>query len=75
MDPKNNNLFPKYVTLRRAKLHRNTEDTDTCPECGATTITDLDKCEIYCPDCGLVVKASIAYVGNQFIIYPYGLLL
>lgn len=68
-------LFPRYVPTRRAKVHPNTEDTTTCPECGAETITDLDKCEIYCHDCGLVVKASIEYVGNRKICYPYGILL
>ena len=74
MDP-NDNKFPRYVTTRRAKLHPNTEDTTVCPECGAETTEDLDKAEIYCKDCGLIVKASIAYVGNRFIMYPYGILL
>lgn len=64
------------VTLnRRAKLHPNTEKTGICPSCGAKTKTDLDKAEIYCTDCGLVVKASIPYVGNKKINYPYGTLL
>jgi hypothetical protein len=64
-----------YKKYRRAKLHRNNENQEICPECGAETITDLDRCEIYCTDCGLVVKASISYVGNRFILYPYGTLL
>ena len=67
--------FPGYVTRRRAKLQANNEDTSICPECGAKTVTDLGKCEIYCPDCGLIVKASISYVGVKFIRYPYGTLL
>ena len=60
---------------RRARLHANNENVDICPNCGAETITDLDKCEIYCHDCGLVVKASISYVGIKHILYPYGTLL
>ena len=64
-----------YRKYRRAKLQPNTENTDICPGCGATTVTDLDKCEIYCQDCGLVVKASIEYVGVKHIVYPYGILL
>jgi hypothetical protein len=64
-----------YKKYRRAKLHPNNENQEICPECGAETITDLDRCEIYCQDCGLVVKASISYVGNRFILYPYGTLL
>ena len=74
MDPRDKK-FPGYVTRRRAKLQANNEDTSICPECGAKTVTDLDKCEIYCPDCGLIVKASISYVGVKFIQYPYGTLL
>ena len=69
---------PKIVTYRknrRAKLQPNNENTDICPKCGATTVTDLDKCEIYCTDCGLVVKASISYIGVKKIVYPYGTLL
>jgi transcription elongation factor Elf1 len=60
---------------RRAKLHRNKEKIGKCPECGAETITDMDKAEIYCKDCGLVVKASIPYSGVKHINYPYGTLL
>lgn len=64
-----------YKKYRRAKLHPTNEDTNTCPKCGAETITDLDKCEIYCHDCGLIVKASISYVGVKRVCYPYGTLL
>ena len=60
---------------RRAKLIPNKEKVGICPECGAHTEYDMDKAEIYCHDCGLVVKASIPYVGNKQIIYPYGILL
>lgn len=71
------NEYLKDVTYnnRRAKLHPNIEKTGICPSCGAKTKTDLDKAEIYCTDCGLVVKASIPYVGNKKIDYPYGTLL
>ena len=65
---------PKLL-YKRAKIYPNTEDTTICPYCGATTITDHDKMEIYCQDCGLIVKASIPYVGNRFINYPYGTIL
>lgn len=61
--------------IRRASLHYTYEKVSTCPECGAHTEYDMDKAEIYCKDCGLVVKASIYYVGNHRIIYPYGILL
>lgn len=60
---------------RRAKLYMNREKVSKCPECGAHTEYDQDKAEVYCTDCGLVVKASIPYVGNKQIIYPYGTLL
>ena len=66
----------KYkITYKRAKTIPNTEDTSICPDCGAETITDYGHGEIYCRDCGLVVKASIAYVGNEYCVYPYGILL
>lgn len=74
MDP-NKHKFPTHVTTRRAKLQPNTEDTTICPKCGAETITDNNKAEIYCKDCGLIVKASISYVGNRKLDYPYGTLL
>lgn len=64
-----------YKKYRRAKLHPNNENLETCPDCGAETITDLDRCEIYCHDCGLIVKASISYVGVKRVCYPYGTLL
>ena len=64
-----------YKKYRRAKLHLNNENTEICPKCGAETITDLDRCEIYCSNCGLVIKASIEYVGVKRLLYPYGTLL
>lgn len=70
--PKNRVIISKH---RRAKLIPNNETPEICPQCGAETVTDMDKAEIYCPDCGLVVKASIPYVGNKQIIYPFGTLL
>ena len=75
-----NNKIPKYRNVtykkyRRAKLHPNNENTEICPNCGAETITDLDRCEIYCSSCGLVIKASIEYVGVKKLLYPYGTLL
>lgn len=63
------------TSFRRAQLKYTYDKTSICPRCGTKTIVDLDKAEIYCPDCGLVVKASIEYVGNRQVSYPYGLLL
>ena len=60
---------------RRAQLISNEENTDICPECGAKTIADMDKAEMYCNDCGLVVKASIHYSGVKHIHHHYGTLL
>lgn len=71
----NKYLNEDVTNIRRAKLHRNKEKVGLCPDCGATTVIDKDKAEIYCKDCGLVVKASIPYVGNRIIKYPYGILL
>ncbi len=72
----NKYLKTESITLnRRAKLYPNKEKIGICPECGAKTIKDMDKAEIYCKDCGLIVKASIRYVGNKQINYPFGTLL
>ena len=71
-------FLEKYSVLignRRAQLIPNEENPDICPECGANTKYDQDKAEIYCHDCGLVVKASIVYVGVKRVCYPYGTLL
>ena len=65
----------KRVVYRRAKLHRIQEDTSKCPECGASTIIDLEHMETYCTQCGLVCQATIPYVGIKKINYHYGLLL
>lgn len=72
----NKYLKNESVTLyRRAKLHPNKEKVGLCPDCGAKTKIDRDRAEIYCPDCGLIVKASIPYTGVKQVIYPYGTLL
>ena len=63
------------IGYRRARLQPNNEKVEICPQCGAHTEYDMDRAEIYCTDCGLIVKASIPYVGNKFISYPYGTLL
>lgn len=65
----------KRVVYRRAKLHRVTDDTSVCPECGANTEQDLEHMETYCKECGLITQATIQYVGNHKIIYTHGLLL
>ena len=63
------------LNLRRAKLQPNKEKIGICPECGAQTRIDMGRAEIYCTDCGLVVKASIPYAGVKKVNYPYGTLL
>ena len=65
----------KRVVYRRAKPHRIDEDTSVCPDCGAKTQSDYEHAETYCTKCGLVTSATILYVGNEKVIYPYGLLL
>jgi len=65
----------QLVSFRRARLIPTNENTSRCPECGAKTILDMDRGERYCRNCGLVVKASIHYVGNKYIDDPYGTLL
>ena len=65
----------QLVSIRRARLIPTNENTSRCPECGAKTKTDMNRGEIYCTDCGLIVKASIHYSGNKYIDDPYGTLL
>ena len=43
----------------------------TCPECNHEL--EHDDCEIYCPECGLVVCDSYPYVAGIHIDYVYGL--
>ena len=73
MDPTQHHVT--YRKYRRAKLQYTEEHPEVCPKCGADTITDMGMMEIYCPDCGLVVKASIEYSGVKRVLYPYGILL
>ena len=42
----------------------------TCPECEGDLLDG--EAEQYCEKCGLVVTASIEYVGLKHIILPYG---
>ena len=42
-----------------------------CPECNSDKLVD-GEAERYCSKCGLVVTASIEYVGLKHIILPYG---
>lgn len=42
-----------------------------CPECNSEELLD-GEAERYCSKCGLVVTASIEYVGLERIILPYG---
>ncbi len=65
----------QQVSFRRARLLTNNENISKCPECHGATRLDMDNGEIYCTDCGLIVKASIKYVGLKKIEYPYGILL
>ena len=63
------------VKFRRARQIHTHDKTSICPECGTKTTIDMDRGEIYCDGCGLVVKASIPYVGVRKVSYPYGILL
>lgn len=73
MNEYENTILPRVVIKpRRTKLLPTNETPEICPQCGVMTIDDMDRGEIYCPDCGLVVKASISYVGVKHIHYPYG---
>ena len=69
---KRKRLVEKY---RRAQRRPSYDKVSICPECGTETVKDLDRAEIYCPSCGLIVKASIDYVGIYKVSYPFGLLL
>ena len=61
--------------FRRASIIPTYEKTSQCPICGAKTNMDIEQGELYCNDCGLIVKGSIAYVGVFRIEYPFGTLL
>lgn len=61
--------------FRRALIIPSHVNINRCPDCGAKTKIDRAHGEIYCQDCGLIVRASIMYVGNMEVVYPYGLLL
>lgn len=70
--------FKKKISVseyRRAQLIPTYEKTHECPKCGADAKLDLEHMELYCTDCGYITKASIAYVGNCKVRYPYGILL
>ena len=69
---KNNELSDDF---RRASIIYAYGNINQCPDCGAKTKIDRAHGEIYCQDCGLIVRASIMYVGNMEVVYPYGLLL
>ena len=61
--------------FKRARLIYTHENSSICPECGAKTILDKDMSEIYCTQCGLIVKSSIQHCGVKWLNNPYGLLL
>ena len=63
------------VSFRRARLIPTNENTSKCPSCGAKTKIDMDRGEIYCTQCGLIVKCSIKYTGIHKVNPPYGILL
>ncbi len=49
-----------------------------CPRCKSKHIIhDLDKCEVYCSTCGLVLQGnqSSLYINNQKTYFPWGLIL
>lgn len=65
----------KKLIVRRASIIPTYEKTSQCPICGGKTKLDIGQGELYCKDCGLIVKSSIAYVGVFKIEYPFGTLL
>ena len=65
--------LPYHIHLhKRAKIIRIQEDTTSCPHCHNETTTDHHRAETYCTECGLVVSATIDYVGLRRIHYEYG---
>ena len=63
------------ISNRRARLIRTNENPNKCPSCGAETKLDMDRGEIYCTCCGLIVKCSIKHSGVHKLNPPYGILL
>lgn len=61
--------------FRRASIIPTYEKTSQCPICEAKTKLDIGQGELYCKNCGLIVKGSIAYVGVFRIEFPFGTLL
>ena len=61
-----------HLHKKRAKTIRVQEDTTSCPHCKAETKYDENHNETYCTKCGLIVSASIEYVGLRKAFYEYG---
>lgn len=61
-----------HLHRKRAKIIRVQEDTTSCPNCQSETTTDYHRAETYCTGCGLVVSATINYVGLRHVHYEYG---
>lgn len=52
------------------------ENVEKCPDCQTLTIKlSEDKSYECCTNCGLITRASIAYVAGQRLDLPYGLLI
>lgn len=60
--------------LKRAEVIRVKENRRKCPDCHSynTLMTDLDRAETYCTECGLVTSATINYVGLREVHYKHG---
>ena len=62
----------EWFNPRHAYLQKIVEPlTHTCPECNTVKLEhDTDHAQTYCPECGLVIKEPIKYVGLEKITYP-----
>ena len=73
MQPKKQINIPQK--RKRAKVLTTDINFQECPECKNNIIHDEEHCLDYCPECGLVTRASLEYVGLRKAKYPYNLLI
>ncbi len=41
-------------------------DSPTCPDCGVASVTDAERAEAHCPECGLVLEEDIVDRGPEW---------
>ena len=60
--------------FKRAEIIRVKENRNKCPDCKSynTMMTDMERAETYCTNCGLITSAAIDYVGLRKINYKHG---